>query len=216
MNTFQITTFTGSLQNQPTLLINARELHGLLQVKTPFKKWIDRRLSDTPFKENFDFIEQTILSNRGFFKAETIDYHLSLEMAKHLCLMENNEIGYQIRQKFIENDNKARIELPQLRAKVAQLEQRLSSVPAFMLPENNLDLLRKAQKALFTAYPECEKIMLYRDMGLENSEICKLLDLGRRALEIRLRKLFDLGLVQRKATNSPYLKQKQLALGLNG
>ncbi|WP_245148594.1 hypothetical protein [Avibacterium paragallinarum] len=48
------------------------------------------------------------------------------------------------------------------------------------------------------AYPECEKIVMYREMGLNNSEIAKLLDLGKTALENRLRKLFDLGLLQRR------------------
>ncbi|WP_143530460.1 hypothetical protein [Rodentibacter sp. Ppn85] len=45
------------------------------------------------------------------------------------------------------------------------------------------------------------KIILYREMGLENSEIGKLLDLGKKALELRLRKLFDLGLLQHRQTS---------------
>lgn len=40
-------------------------------------------------------------------------------------------------------------------------------------------------------------------MGLENREIDKLLDLGKHSLELRLRKLFDLGLLQRKSCNQP-------------
>lgn len=55
MTNFQITTFTGSLQNQSVQLINARELHQILEIQTPFHKWIQRRISEYNFAENLDF-----------------------------------------------------------------------------------------------------------------------------------------------------------------
>lgn len=127
--------------------------------------------------------------------------------------MENNEVGDQIREHFIAMEEKARQEIPRLQAENAELKQQLGQIPHFVRdPDLHLKLLVQAQNALFTVYPECEKIILYRDMGLENREICKLLDLGRKALETRLRKLFDLGLLQRKSPSQP--QSKQLALGL--
>lgn len=200
MTQFNITTFNGSLQNQTVQLINARELHELLKVKTKFQDWINRRLLNGYFRENVDFLNVLKFENVktglwGWREIEVKDYHLTLDTAKHLCLMENSEIGYQIRQQFIDNDNKARAELP-------RLKQQLMAIPAFLRnnPNEIARLQRQAQQALFTAYPECEKIILYREMGLENSEIGKLLDLGKKALELRLRKLFDLGLLQRRQT----------------
>ncbi|BFU64733.1 antA/AntB antirepressor family protein [Rodentibacter abscessus] len=200
MTNLSIKTFNGSIQNQPTLLINARDLHKALQSKQHFSDWIKSRLNVRGLQENVDFIGvQTIMiTESGFFgkREKTVkDYHLTLDTAKHLCLMENSEIGYQIRQQFIENDNKARAELP-------RLKQQLMAIPAFLRnnPNEIARLQKQARQALFTAYPECEKIILYREMGLENSEISKLLDLGRKALELRLRKLFDLGLLQRRQT----------------
>lgn len=200
MRQFNITTFNGSIQNQSVQLINARDLHEGLKVKTKFQDWINRRLLNSYFRENVDFLNILKFENVktglwGSREVEVKDYHLTLDTAKHLCLMENSEIGYQIRQQFIDNDNKARAELP-------RLKQQLMAIPAFLRnnPNEIARLQRQAQQALFTAYPECEKIILYREMGLENSEIGKLLDLGKKALELRLRKLFDLGLLQRRQT----------------
>ncbi|WP_370597092.1 antA/AntB antirepressor family protein [Rodentibacter rarus] len=36
--------------------MNVRDLHQSLSIKTRFDIWINRRLTDSPFKENVDFI----------------------------------------------------------------------------------------------------------------------------------------------------------------
>ena len=56
MNNLSIQAFTGSLQNQPVQLVNARELHEFLQISTRFDTWIQRRISEYNFAENLDFI----------------------------------------------------------------------------------------------------------------------------------------------------------------
>ncbi|OOF40629.1 hypothetical protein BKK50_09355 [Rodentibacter rarus] len=67
--------------------------------------------------------------------------------------MENSEIGYQIRQQFLENDNKARAEL-------LRLKQQLMAIPAFLRNNSNeiARLQKQAQQALFAAYPEVKKL----------------------------------------------------------
>lgn len=218
MTTFQITTFTGLINNQSTQLINARELHQKLENGKQFSDWIQHRISKYKFSENLDFIvvHQLVSVDRGFFgmRQENIkEYHITLDMAKELCMLERSELGQQARRYFIQMEKHALQEIPRLQAENAELKQQLGQIPHFMRdPDLHLKLLVQAQNALFTVYPECEKIILYRDMGLENREICKLLDLGRKALETRLRKLFDLGLLQRKSPSQP--QSKQLALGL--
>ncbi|MFZ7175251.1 antA/AntB antirepressor family protein [[Pasteurella] aerogenes] len=212
MTNLPINAFTGSINNQSTLLINARDLHKVLQVKTKFQDWINRRLLNGYFCENVDFLN--ILSSEnvktGLWGNRTMDvkdYHLTIDTVKHLCLMEHSEIGYQIRQQFIEDDNKMRALIPQLKAELSEVKQQLLGIPTFLRqnPQELSTLLTNARKALFVAHPECEKIVLYREMGLNNSEIAKLLDLGKKALENRLRKLFDLGLLQRRQTPNTQL-----------
>lgn len=215
-----ISTFTGVITNQTTTLVNARELHERLQVSTKFQDWITRRISEYKFVETLDFIEVLKFENveRGFFgtrEIEVKDYHLTLDMAKELCMLERSELGRQARRYFIEMEKQASLEIPRLQAENQALKQQLVSVPAFMRNHDlHMKLLNQAISALFLAYPECKEIMRYRDMGLTNAEIGKLLSLGKKSLEVRLNKLFELGLVERKAQNQ-HTQPAQLQLGLN-
>jgi phage anti-repressor protein len=73
--------------------VNARELHGFLGVRTRFNDWIARRIEDGGFVEGEDY---SFLSTAG------ADCLVSLNMAKHLAMLERNDKGKQARQYFIE------------------------------------------------------------------------------------------------------------------
>lgn len=198
-----IQTFSGVIANQTTLLVNARELHERLQISTRFDIWIQRRISEYNFVENLDFIERSTLNNRGFFKTETKDYHLTLDMAKELCMLERSELGRQARRYFIEQEKEAK-RLAEQNAKL------LASIPPFLLsnPDQTAMLIGRAHQAFFLTYPEAKDILRYREMGLTNPEIAKLLGLSKNTIERRLTKMFELGLTERRqAVNT------QLSLG---
>lgn len=198
-----IQTFSGVIANQSTLLVNARELHERLQISTRFDIWIQRRISEYNFVENLDFIERSTLNNRGFFKTETKDYHLTLDMAKELCMLERSELGRQARRYFIEQEKEAK-RLAEQNAKL------LASIPPFLLsnPDQTAMLIGRAHQAFFLTYPEAKDILRYREMGLTNPEIAKLLGLSKNTIERRLTKMFELGLTERRqAVNT------QLSLG---
>jgi putative phage anti-repressor protein len=198
-----IQTFSGVIANQSTLLVNARELHERLQICTRFDIWIQRRISEYNFVENLDFIERSTLNNRGFFKTETKDYHLTLDMAKELCMLERSELGRQARRYFIEQEKEAK-RLAEQNAKL------LASIPPFLLsnPDQTAMLIGRAHQAFFLTYPETKDILRYREMGLTNPEIAKLLGLSKNTIERRLTKMFELGLTERRqAVNT------QLSLG---
>lgn len=198
-----IQTFSGVIANQTTLLVNARELHERLQISTRFDIWIQRRISEYNFVENLDFIERSTLNNRGFFKTETKDYHLTLDMAKELCMLERSELGRQARRYFIEQEKEAK-RLAEQNAKL------LASIPPFLLsnPDQTAMLIGRAHQAFFLTYPEAKDILRYREMGLTNPEIAKLLELSKNTIERRLTKMFELGLTERRqAVNT------QLSLG---
>lgn len=215
MNTFQISTFTGSLQNQPVQLVNARELHKILQSKQEFSNWIKNRISEYNFTENLDFIgvDNIIITEAGFFgkREKTIkDYHLTLDMAKELCMLERSEIGRKVRRHFIQAEQIALQELPRLVEENKALKRELALIPQFKRdPDAHLRLLQQARQALFLAQPEYEAIERYRAMGLTNAEICKLTGLGKWALQDRITKLIQLGIVNPKAKNG-YTKQLRL------
>ncbi|WP_455483390.1 antA/AntB antirepressor family protein [Haemophilus parahaemolyticus] len=203
-----IQTFSGVIANQSTLLVNARELHERLQVSTKFQDWIKRRISDYEFTPNLDFIEVLKFENveTGFFgtrQKEIKDYHLTLDMAKELCMLERSELGRQARRYFIEQEKEAK-RLAEQNAKL------LASIPPFLLsnPDQTAMLIGRAHQAFFLTYPEAKDILRYREMGLTNPEIAKLLELSKNTIERRLTKMFELGLTERRqAVNT------QLSLG---
>ncbi|EAW4991463.1 phage antirepressor Ant [Salmonella enterica] len=108
MATQLIPVFNGTINNESTLLCNARDLHEFLEVGKDFSTWIRTRITEYGFVENQDFIllpkngEQKI--GRGGHNRK--DYHLALDTAKELAMVERNEQGRQVRRYFIECEKK--------------------------------------------------------------------------------------------------------------
>ncbi len=86
-------------------IVDARELHEYLEVKSKFADWIRNRISEYEFTENQDFISVSKnLENGGRSK----EYHLTLEMAKELAMVERTEKGRVARQYFIQVEKQYR------------------------------------------------------------------------------------------------------------
>ena len=87
--------------------VNAREIHSHLGVKTHLSTWIQRAIEKYDFIENIDFsILKSGNPNGGLSK---IDYIVTLDMAKELCMIETNSKGKEYRKYFIDiekNKNK--------------------------------------------------------------------------------------------------------------
>ena len=90
-------------------LVNARELHAFLQSKQEFTHWINNRVKKYGFTEGYDYLIN--LSNRVDGKAgkPRTEYQLTLDMAKELSMVENNERGKQARRYFIQCEKELRI-----------------------------------------------------------------------------------------------------------
>ncbi|HAK7285370.1 TPA: phage antirepressor Ant [Salmonella enterica] len=105
MNNQLIPVFDGTINNEPTLLCNARDLHTFLGVGKRFASWITERIEQYGFVINQDYI--AISQNREIGHGRgKIDYHLTLDTAKELAMVERNEKGRQIRRYFIECEKK--------------------------------------------------------------------------------------------------------------
>lgn len=137
-----IPVFVAVINEQPEQLCNARDLHATLQVGKVFAAWITERIAAYGFIQNEDYV---VVSNSGknasnncFPNSESkktnddcspnsggkksgrgghnkIDYHLTLDMAKELAMVENNEMGRKVRRYFIDIEREAKkagIELP--------------------------------------------------------------------------------------------------------
>ena len=80
--------------------VNARELHSFIQAKQEFANWIKNRIKKYGFVENQDYI--IVQTKRAGNNATLKEYYITLDMAKELSMVENNEKGREARRYFIE------------------------------------------------------------------------------------------------------------------
>ena len=84
--------------------VDGRELHGFLGSKQEFANWIGKRISKYTFMQGIDFIKFD-----NFIKSDSkprTDYTLSIDMAKELSMVENNQQGRLARKYFIACEKK--------------------------------------------------------------------------------------------------------------
>lgn len=92
-------------------LINARELYNALGSKQEFANWIKQRITKYNFEENEDFIRFDNFikgDKKGYGNRTLIEYYLTIDTAKEICMIENNQIGRKIRKYFIETEKRYR------------------------------------------------------------------------------------------------------------
>ncbi len=77
---------------------NAREIFYYLNSLQDYSNWIKNRINQYDFIENQDYIIELVYT-KGRPRKE---YYVTLDMAKELCMVENNEKGRQARRYFIE------------------------------------------------------------------------------------------------------------------
>lgn len=107
--------------------VMGRDLHSFLEVKTPYSMWIARLIGKYGFIAGQDFLTKMLESSGGRPSEEHI---LTLDMAKEVSMVQNNDKGRQARRYFIECERRAkqspaamsRIELLQL-AMTAETER---------------------------------------------------------------------------------------------
>jgi anti-repressor protein len=85
--------------------VNAREIHTFVGSKQEYPHWVKNRLSD--FTENLDFEVVASFINNPQGGRRFIDYFVTVDVAKHICMLERNEKGKQLRQYFIRMEKQA-------------------------------------------------------------------------------------------------------------
>lgn len=74
--------------------MNARELHDFLGSRRQFSHWIKERIEQYDFKRREDY---EVLDNFGLNRTggrPTTEYHITLDMAKELAMVERNQKDY--------------------------------------------------------------------------------------------------------------------------
>ncbi len=84
-------------------VVYGSELHDVLGIRTPYKDWSSRRLSDVDALEGEDFEAAQICAPSGQTKK---DHIIKLDTAKEMAMLERNEKGKQVRRYFIQVEKK--------------------------------------------------------------------------------------------------------------
>lgn len=104
--------------------VNAREIHKYLEVKTKFADWIKRAIDKYDFLENQDFSILKI----GNGNNANIEYIVTLDMAKELSMLENNEKGKETRKYFINFEKQANKVINSQSSQIALLQETLNQI----------------------------------------------------------------------------------------
>lgn len=135
--------------------VDARQLHCALEVVTPFKDWVRRRIKEYGFKESLDFQmrKKELASNLDISVKTPKDYSFSIQAAKELAMIERTSKGREIRAYFLECEKKALIDIPILKEKLAQKDELIATLRA---SAHSLPAPRKCSKSSYMLVPQEE------------------------------------------------------------
>ena len=165
--------------------VNARELHAFLENRDMFANWIKDRIEQYGFVENQDFVRYLENSKKPLGGRPSMEYALSLDMAKELSMVERTAKGKQARQYFIDCEKRLSGSLnaiPQTLSEALRLAADLADEKAALLAEQQ----RNAPKVAFAeAVSHANDTILIRDLAkvLRQNGV----DTGEKRLFARLR-----------------------------
>ena len=113
---------------------DARELHKRLNVGKRFATWIRWRIREYKFNENEDFRIKPRIGKKSRGRP-TLEYDLTIGMAKELCIIENNEEGRRLRRELIAIESiwkLAKTENFELRDQITKLTQERDEIKEFL------------------------------------------------------------------------------------
>lgn len=136
--------------------VDGRILHEAIESKTAdFSTWIQRRIKKFGFTENQDY---EVFFHNSVEKGRPLkEYILSLDMAKEVAMLENNQKGREIRQYFI----KAEKSLSQI-AEASHIQKALAIETQISAVRMALDFLNASDSSKLRAMQ-----ILFKNNGLD-------------------------------------------------
>ena len=136
-----------TINGTPTETVSARELHTFVESKQDFSTWIKNRIEKYGFVENVDYLLHKIVEQTPSGAKHKIEYYITLDMAKQLAMVENNEKGMQVRKYFIECEKKLREVVQQPTQPIGETEDKLRAYAYGMTLLNVDDVSKQAYVA---------------------------------------------------------------------
>lgn len=137
--------------------VDARELHEALGVKRQFANWIKEQIANAMLVDGVDYVFNIGVKNPKGGRPP-VDYLVSLDAAKQICMMSNCEKGRQIRLYFIEVEKRARqfsaLPVPQTQAEwnLMLAQQQVAQEKATAALNARVDTLSSQVRDLTDAY----------------------------------------------------------------
>jgi len=149
------------LNNLEVNAVNARDLHQFLKSKQAFANWIKSRIEKYGFENDSDYTLNKFITrvngNNGGGCITKIDYYISLDMAKELAMVENNDKGRLARKYFIECERKLKTNNTQIpnfanpaiaaRAWADEVEKRLNVEKELKIATPKIEFAETIEKA---------------------------------------------------------------------
>ena len=158
--------------------VNGRGLHQFLGIGKDFSSWIKKQIERCDLVENQDFEVFTEFGENPNGGRPTIEYALSIDMAKELAMVENNEKGRAIRKYFIEKEQEAKrniLAMPNFNDPVAaarawadQYEKNRQLVLENQRKEEELEKSNQEVASLSATITQMQPKVSYYDMILAN------------------------------------------------
>jgi anti-repressor protein len=145
------------VKNETVPTVIGRELHQFMAIGRDFPTWITGRIDYVGYEEGRDFVKGSspVLGKNPNGGRPRVEYYLTLDMAKELCMMERNEMGRLARKYFIR----------------CEKEAKKAGADAAILRET-----------LLNRTPEWKRIARYRAKGLSHQDIGALVGISKDAV----------------------------------
>lgn len=196
---------------QPT--VSARDLHEALEINTRFNDWFSR-MAEYGFENGVDFNllknEKVRLEGNREVKRDIMDYQISVDMAKQICMIQRSEKGKQYRQYFIDLE-KAWNTPEQVMAR------------ALKLADKTIDTLKEENKKLIEDNERMKPKVIFADAVRASSSSILIGDLAKllrqNGVDIGAKRLFEYlrnhgYLIKRKGSDWNMPTQKSMNMGL--
>ncbi|MDY5074818.1 MAG: phage antirepressor KilAC domain-containing protein [Fusicatenibacter saccharivorans] len=191
---------------QPT--VSARDLHSGLAINTRFNDWFSR-MTEYGFESGKDFYSKmSKTSETGGRPA--VDYQISVDMAKQICMIQRSEKGKQYRQYFIDLE-KAWNTPEQVMAR------------ALKLADRTIDTLKEDNKKLIDENERMKPKEIFADAVSASTSSILIGDLAKllrqNGVDIGAKRLFEYlrnhgYLIKRKGSDWNMPTQKSMNMGL--
>lgn len=146
--------------------VSARALHESLKAEgIRFSRWFEMYVLKYGFIEGQDFtsVQTCTVVNNGANKP-IIDYALTLDVAKHVCMLQRSELGMKFRQYFIECEKELRKVKPSY-----LIEDSIARAEAWIIEQKEKQALQLENKQQQQIIGELKPKATYYDLVLQST-----------------------------------------------